>query len=136
MKVIDLLNKIANREEVPERIKFLFNEYEYDKDNLRYKNIEKGKSDLLKCIDFYKGIVLNDEIEIPEDTPAFKGFKVKNEEIIYKEDKKIDKIKLTNGGLTIHIIVGGVESDYSLTKTERTIIYKLNEIIDHLNVEK
>ena len=76
------------------------------------------------------------KVEILEDTPTFKGFKVKDEEIIYKEDKKIDKIKLTNGGLTIHIIVGGVESDYSLTKTERTIIYKLNEIIDHLNVEK
>ena len=52
MKVIDLLNKIANGEEVPKRINYggMVNDYEYLLNNI-------------------KRFSLNDEVEIIEDTP-------------------------------------------------------------------
>ena len=64
MKVIDLLNKIANGEEVPKRIKVVFNEFIYDKVTDRYVNTIEGNHDLLKHLDFYKGKILNSEVEI------------------------------------------------------------------------
>lgn len=76
MKVIDLLNKAANKEEVPKKIKVLFNIFEYDEDNYNYKNVDKTQENLLRHLGHYKGIALNDEVEIIEDTP--------------KEDKKLD----------------------------------------------
>ena len=79
MKVIDLLNKIANGEEVPEKIKILYNEFYYDKDNLKYRNVEENRENLFEHIDFFKGLVLNDEVEIIEDTP---------------KDKKIEKLDI------------------------------------------
>lgn len=78
MKVIDLLQRIANKEEVPKKIKVLFNVFEYDEDNYKYRNVDETLDNLFEHLDFYKGIVLNDEIEIIEDTP--------------KEDKKIEKL--------------------------------------------
>lgn len=105
MKVIDLLNKIANDEEVPKQIKYeshYFNYNELEKDY--YEGMGYEYEYLLKnCLTTN----LNDEIEIIEDTP--------------KEDKKIEKIQLTNGG------------DYNLTIIDREIIKKINEIIERLN---
>ena len=81
MKVIDLLNKIANGEEVPERIIFYYNEFYYDKDNLKYRNVDKNKDNLFEHIGFYKGLVLNDEVEIIEDKKIKKINK-----LLYRED--------------------------------------------------
>ena len=78
MKVIDLLNKTANKEEVPKKIKVLFNVFEYDEDNYNYKNVDKTRDNLLRHLGSYKGIALNDDVEIIEDVP--------------KEDKKIEKL--------------------------------------------
>ena len=71
MKIIDLLNKIANGEEVPKKIKTCDDEIFYydetdDNEVARYKN----KNDVPIIDEFY----LNDEVEIIE------------------EDKKIEKI--------------------------------------------
>ena len=63
MKVIDLLNKIANGEEVPEKIKYNNEKYKYYKD-IDYRD-ERGNYLLSGepiCIAF-----LNDEVEIIEE---------------------------------------------------------------------
>jgi hypothetical protein len=122
MKVIDLLNKIANGEEVPERIKFLNRTFEFNKDNLKYKNIEKGKNDLLEYLDFYKCIALNKEVEILEDTP--------------KEDKKIEKLDLIFEDKFIkeHFESGSIS--YLDTYSTLQMLYeKQCEIIDKINGE-
>ena len=64
MKVIDLLNKIANDEEPPKKIKWLDQIFEYsDNDKFYYQN---GFS---MYRDFYtEGNCLNDEVEIVEES--------------------------------------------------------------------
>lgn len=71
MKVIDLLNKIANDEEPPKKIKWLDQIFEYDdNDKFYYQN---GFS---MYRDFYtEGNCLNDEIEIIEESNEVKVIK-------------------------------------------------------------
>lgn len=49
----------------------------------------------------------------------------------FEEDKKIEKIKLTNGGLTLHLD----NKDLVIDEKERHYINKINEIIDKINKE-
>ena len=75
MKIIDLLNKIANGEEVPKKIKWQGQIYEYS--NFERFYYQNGFS---MYRDFYtEGNCLNDEIEIIE------------------EPKKIEKLELESG---------------------------------------
>lgn len=112
MKIIDLLNKIANGEEVPEKIRF-DNTYwnrVYGEKNVCY--IDEYDNDFF--LHFFRNnldFTLNDEVEIIE------------------EDKKIEKIKLTNGGLTLHLD----NKDLVIYEKERHYINKINEIIDKVN---
>ena len=115
MKLIDLLNKIANGEEVPKIILFNSYKYRFDKIDRVYKNI-RGNSTLgtINELDLY----LNEEIKILdddylEDTP--------------KEDKKIEKLNKHNF-LNNHTLEE-VDSDLDF------MLDKLNEIIDRLNGE-
>ena len=64
MKIIDLLNKIANGEEVPKKILFLGNTYRYDEIDETYRNIG-GNTNIgeMHNLEFY----LNDEVEILEE---------------------------------------------------------------------
>ena len=74
IKIIDLLNIIADREKTPKIIKYYGNIYEYDGENEFYYN-DNGAS-LYR--EFYvNGNCLNDEVEIIE------------------EDKQIEKIDLS-----------------------------------------
>ncbi len=117
MKVIDLLVDIAKNGIGKEKKHFKY----YNRIDEEYDIAMIDLSSIIYKLN--KEIIdINDEVEIIEGTP--------------EENKKIDKIKLTNGGLTIHKIVGEIENDYPLSKVERTIIYKINEIIDKINVEK
>ena len=101
MKLIDLLNKIANEEEVPKVIKY--NDYNFRHiDNYCYVNKE---GELLSTYIYAEENRLNDEIEIIEDTP--------------KEDNKIKHI------------CGNTKQIFD--ENELYIIYKINEIIDHIN---
>lgn len=71
IKVIDLLNKIANKEEVPKKIKWQDNIYEYDfEDDLGYASarMDFGVRQYLTddlSLDTFKD--LNDEVEILEE---------------------------------------------------------------------
>lgn len=71
MRVIDLLNKIANGEEVPKKIKIFDTIFKYSKSNNFY--FDKSAFSLSRYLDV--NLSLNDEVEIIE------------------EDKKIEKIK-------------------------------------------
>lgn len=64
MRIIDLLNKIANGEEVPKIILFDSYKYRFDKVDRVYRNI-KGNSTLgtINELDLH----LNDEVEILDD---------------------------------------------------------------------
>ena len=106
MKIIDLLNKIANGEDVPKRIRYCSVNYKYDVYD--YFNEDKdddgdGDARLSYWIDFDKK-ALNDEVKIIGDTP--------------KEDKKINRIERKARNLTNQYIKD-----------------KLNEIIDKINGE-
>ena len=68
IKIIDLLNKIANREEVPKKIRVGEYKFEYDEEINTYFNI--NKSSLVQSLvqDWLCSTVrLNDKVEIIED---------------------------------------------------------------------
>lgn len=105
MKVIDLLNKIANGEQ-PQTIKYydiIYNFEEY-KGDLGYVNKDYGKYKwFAKEIDCDLSVCLNEEVEIIE------------------EDKKIEKLKEKES----------IENDTGTCL--RNITNKINEIIDYIN---
>ncbi len=112
MKIIDLLNKIANGEEVPEIILFNSYKYRFDKIDRVYRNI-RGNSTLGKVneLDLY----LNDEVEIIE------------------EEKKIpEKFKVHSLGDTDEN--GNFFS--SPFPTDEEFMNKINDIIDYLQYIK
>ena len=112
IKVIDLLNKIANGEEVPKKIKIYgsilrLNE---NKDNYLYEDSDEYYGD-----EFIHWFKLNDEVEIIE------------------EDKKIEKMMPLNNvsGASDLVAISQMQWDNNL-KIER----KINEIIDYLEENK
>lgn len=110
MKIIDLLNKIANGEEVPKKIKWLEQIYEYsDIDKFYYQN---GYS---MYRDFYtEGNCLNEEVEIIE------------------EEKEIEKLKYFD--LCKSNEDGDLELTYTgVADTFDEVYEKINEIIDAVN---
>ena len=109
MKIIDLLNKIANGEEVPKKIKYDNNIYKYIRMWEQYVD-EVTEKPLLKGISYYNYSGLNNEVEILE------------------EDKKIEKM---SEFYAEHINENG-EMTEIFNKHELAIIKKINEIIDYL----
>ena len=114
MKVIDLLNKIAKGEDVPEKVKVLdyslIPEYRiitWNKTLELYKYIDGDNFD--RVLDKQH---LNNEIEIIEDTPV--------------EDKKIEK-------LDNNIVYYGGTFETRWDDKEEILVSKLNEIIDKIN---
>lgn len=108
MKIIELLTKIANGEEVPKKIKFkntLYTLIEYGISTRLYQSIEPPY-EVLEI----NTTVLNDEIEVIE------------------EDKKIEKIDLD----WVEVFDFKEQSQQDCVKT---VFYKINEIIDYINKE-
>ena len=102
MKVIDLLNKIANNEEVPKKIKYLGIIHEYCEINKFYYT-EDGSSLYREM--FTEGNCLDDEIEIIE------------------EDKEIEEINF----ITEHDSFSTIDQ-YKLQETINKIIRAVNEL--------
>lgn len=121
MKVIDLLNKIANNEEIPKKIKW--NNFVWQQDELEEKDYFKIREDGMLDIlfgDYLHGsliLSLDDEVEIIEEK--------KIEELPYYSLKKIQKAKNQEEW---------IEERISLLE-ERADDYhnKINEIIEVLN---
>ena len=112
MKVIDLLNKIANGEEVHFYVinNGFKTEYFYEKGKpLRYDDDEdvewRISEDWLNC-----------EVEIIE------------------EDKKIEKLEIVhNGSANAYALLNEYGTKCGLTKHSKVMCDKINEIIDKLN---
>ena len=108
MKIIDLLNKIANGEDTPKEIKY--DGYTFKKANESY--IEEDGDNLTDhiCYDYSN---LNDEVEI------------------IGKDKKIEKIKYYDDSIAWVIDGAGQLSDI-----DKIAIDKINELIDYLMENK
>ena len=150
MKVIELLNKIANGEEVPKKIKYCY-EYEYKEDELGfidYINIITG-THLFGEDYVMDDINLNQEVEIIEEEKkpitkediealgyAFGEIKkcfvkgwdksLNNEKL--EEDKKIEKLRLVS-----HCSGTFAEEQAFRNRRDDEITTKINEIIDIVN---
>ena len=115
MKVIELLNKIANGEEVPKKIKWedtIFVYSEYDKDYLEYPFSDEEYQGLFCMKDSILTQFLDDEVEILE------------------EEKKIPEklIKLNNVSNSSDLIA----LSQMQWENNKLIENKINEIIDYL----
>ena len=114
MKVIDLLNKIANGEEIPQLIKW--NGYIYDKLGCEYYMLNDRDITLFGDILDTNGKYLNDEVE----------------KVV--EDKKIEKLEIVhNGSPNAYALLNEYGTKCALTKHSKVMCDKINEIIDKLN---
>lgn len=110
MKVIDLLNKIANGEEVPEKFRFAGQIFEKQGS---YIEDEDGDSIFdSMCIDFSN---INEEVEIIE------------------EDKKIENIKDLNTDYYDKNETYDYLGNKEIVLDILTLKHKINEIIDKVN---
>ena len=121
MKVIDLLNKIANGEEVPKEFKYRGKTYEaVKKDKFTVYKDDSGYTikDMFKI--FYLEACLNDEVEIIEEDKEIEEI-----EIHYHSDlEEYVASTLTNNNWYIETF----DSKY-----DEMIMYKINELIRALN---
>ena len=95
MKVIDLLNKIANGEEVPKKIKYQFKTFELSDNEVylrtdKVKDYDYGWKTLLQYI---LECDLNDEVEIIEEDKKIEKISVKtNNHNVRKVANKINEL--------------------------------------------
>ncbi len=135
MKVIDLLNKIANGEEVPKKIKICNKIYNYETFNIGkgdnyftaeweevkgYRISYDGTYYYLEIRDYN----LNDEVEIIEEPQEHKI----PEKLDIREEKNIKN----NWKWKVY----GEEYGYNISTPQKIIACKVNEIIDYLEENK
>ena len=112
MKVIDILNKIANGEEVPKKIEYIGLIYEYDEKIKDYFNDNLWLFYSMNSIG-----LIEREVEIIEDTS--------------KKNTKIEKLSnVTIYGATISALRNELQA------TNKRFEYKINEIIYKINGEE
>ena len=104
IKIIDLFNKIVNNDEVPKKIRYFGEIYEYSEEmKFYYQNGFSMYRDF-----FTEGNCLNDEVEIIE------------------EEKEIEKIDVTQVYLTSNFSECVLEDIVTLQ-------IKFNELVDEIN---
>lgn len=145
MKVIDLLNKIANGE-IPKRIIYDDKQWTYDEKIEDYITYDDSRIDWKYTIMEY----INDEVEIIEDT--FSGIKFyengketcsidtkpsfTTKDLHIEEDKKIEKLEIVhNGSANAYALLDNWGTKCALTKHSKVMCDKINEIIDYINKE-
>jgi hypothetical protein len=120
MKVIDLLIKISNGEEVPNKIKYRDEIWVYDNRNQDYLKQYKDDSDMfgyffcnLRTLDF-----INDEVEIIEEK---------------KIEKKIEKIIISMDDNSLPYVTNNKYQKLSYSEVDLLFASKINELIDVIN---
>ena len=111
MKVIDLLNKIANGEEVPKKIQVYSDIFVFDDSNSVYEH-EETRTNLLSI---YNGNILNYEVRI-------------------KENKIIQKIDQNDREW--HYLYNTKKTTEEVADNLEHLRQKVNEIIDYLEENK
>ena len=114
MKIIDLLNKIANGEEVPRKVKYKTYYWEYKQESKDYKDNEDDW--VFGCSNYDIPEMLNNEVEILE------------------EEKRIPE-KLSTWFSVETEQSKELNIEYANTNFEN-MYAKINEIIDHLEYLK
>ena len=109
MKVIDLLNKIANGEKIPKKIKYKNIEYEYE--DIGYYNKQRG----YLFDGYYVDGILNDEVEILD------------------EEDKIEKLSYQQIGSWALEQHNWVDYARAVDKQIQQIGSKINQLIDEVN---
>ena len=99
------------------------------KDIDNYKSFRKGA--FVYDLGHYQGQLLLQEINRLNNIIDELEKYLEEESKYDFSDKKIEKIKLTNGGLTLHLD----NKDLVIDEKERHYINKINEIIDKINKE-
>ena len=118
MTIIELINKIANEEGVPQKIKYKDTIYIYSEKDQDYVECNKDDFDLLgyAFCNWITRDFINDKVEILE------------------EDKPIiEKIDIENDSPTHFYIKNEYGTKCSLTKHSKIIVEKLNEVIEYTN---
>lgn len=117
MTIIEIINKIANNEDIPKRIKYKDKIYIYNEPNQDYLEYNKDDFDFLgyafcnwRTRDF-----INDKVEILE------------------EDKDIEEIKIENDNPTHFYIRDEKGTKCGMTKHSKMIAEKVNEVIREVN---
>lgn len=113
MKVIDLLNKIANGEEVPKKVKYKTHYWEYKEEVKDYKDDEDDY--VFSCSNYDITAMLDNEVEIIE------------------EDKKIKRIQSCGDNLYSEYIGQWLANKENYTEYDELLMNKINEIIDYIN---
>lgn len=118
MKIIDLLNKIANGEEIPETIYRFGEPYYFNEERRTYCDKHDTELGHIVAID----MILNEEVEIIEDK--------KIEKLDFYEvnggGDEFDKFYLKNNGQDIFLCTDN--DDFEII-----VLKKINEIIEELN---
>ena len=118
MKVIDLLNKIANGEEVPKHIHIRdVDSYTWQEDVKEYWS-DRDENNLLSDLDL-SSTNLKEDVEIIEEDKKIRKIKVN-----YSPDIE-EKIFYEDGDKPRHCVLGDAGTEL--------LINKINEIIDKLN---
>ena len=141
MKVIDLLNKIANGEEVPKEI--IFENYRYHKQPEGYFRSVINSNWIALTTDFNIYDILNGEVEIIEEDNKdnFTGWKMYQDgkevcsiDCSTNEEKKIpEKLKIEQDTPNSNYYIRNENgTKCGLTKHSKMIIETLNQVIDYL----
>ena len=86
MKIIELLNKIANNEEVPKKIEVSCYEFEWREEGRYYANTTKGNYQTLLQDWLNNANKLNSEVEIIEDKKEIQSIETLNPHDEYFRD--------------------------------------------------
>ena len=116
MKVIELLNKIANGEGYP-KIKFNNSIYEYHDKEHGYCRYYHNNTYICLDTDYYLFDILNDEVEIIEEPQE------------HKIPEKLSNIKFENGKFYLSV---GNKHNYIIREVDKVFLNKINEILDYL----
>ena len=98
IKIIDLLNKIANGEEVPKKIKYLNAIYIYNKETKQYYKLDNNYVDTILTKSLRAVLInfdrLNDEVEIIEE----KKLPEKLDDMLYEINEILDYLESKEKG--------------------------------------
>ena len=122
LRVIDLLNKIANGEEVPKRVLYNEETYSYvERNRLFAKYIKEPFNARIPYYLFTDVKNIYDEVEIIE------------------EDKKIEKLEtykeIDDEEHYANILKVSKNGEYEINEALSVVVDKINEIIDYINKE-